>query len=229
MPVISNRPRASRSSHFEITCVITPWIVLHSGQLQLLSSPLWRTDIQTILLSSTLLTNPGLHWTFLEVARRNFSNFLGFIILQVMVCSKEQSSLIPQYKRHRHRSQLSHQSPDLRLRRAARVSKQETIRKGYRMETHRQRVFMGTGGYGNEHFKGKIAEMKVYDVALNKAQIQTSIRQGSWSYRHVRFPKLSPYALWWFPFWNCLYWWTLKEVADNNSWSSFAKQRLVRW
>ena len=126
MPVISNRPRASRSSHFEITCVITPWIVLHSGQLQLLSSPLWRTDIQTILLSSTLLTNPGLHWTFLEVARRNFSNFLGFIILQVMVCSKEQSSLIPQYKRHRHRSQLSHQSPDLRLRRAARVSKQET-------------------------------------------------------------------------------------------------------
>ena len=28
-------------------------------------------------------------------------------------------------------------------------------------------------------FKGKIAEMKVYDVALNGAQIQTSIRQGS--------------------------------------------------
>ena len=72
------------------------------------------------------LPTPGLHWTFLEVARGNFSNFLGFIILQVMVCSKEQSSLIPQYKHHRHHSQLSHQSPDLQLRRAASIGKQKT-------------------------------------------------------------------------------------------------------
>ena len=36
MLVISNRPRASRSSDFEITRVITPWIVLHSVQLLLL-------------------------------------------------------------------------------------------------------------------------------------------------------------------------------------------------
>ena len=34
--IISNRPRASRSSDFEITRVITPWIVLHSVQLLLL-------------------------------------------------------------------------------------------------------------------------------------------------------------------------------------------------
>ena len=34
--VIANRPRASRSSDFEITRAITPWIVLHSVQLQLL-------------------------------------------------------------------------------------------------------------------------------------------------------------------------------------------------
>ena len=85
---------------------------------------------EMILLTSTLLTNPGFHWTFLEVARGNFSSFLGFIILQVMVCSKEQSSLIPQYKRHLHRhphrSQLSHKSLDLRLRRAASVGKLET-------------------------------------------------------------------------------------------------------
>ena len=33
--VISNRPRASRSSDFEITRAITPWIVLHSVQLLL--------------------------------------------------------------------------------------------------------------------------------------------------------------------------------------------------
>ena len=36
MLVISNRLRASRSSHFEITCAITPWIVLHSVELLLL-------------------------------------------------------------------------------------------------------------------------------------------------------------------------------------------------
>ena len=37
MLVISNRPRASRSSDFEITRAITPRIVLHSVQLLLLS------------------------------------------------------------------------------------------------------------------------------------------------------------------------------------------------
>ena len=36
MLVISNRPRASRSSDFEITRAVTPWIVLHSVQLLLL-------------------------------------------------------------------------------------------------------------------------------------------------------------------------------------------------
>ena len=41
------------------------------------------------------------------------------------------------------------------------------------------KVRMGVNGDDNRYFKGKIAEMKVYDVALNEAQIQTSIRQGS--------------------------------------------------
>ena len=36
MLVISNRPLASRSSDFEITRAITPWIVFHSVQLLLL-------------------------------------------------------------------------------------------------------------------------------------------------------------------------------------------------
>ena len=53
------------------------------------------------------------------------------------------------------------------------------IGKGYKIETTSQRVFMGSRFYSDWHFKGKIAEMKVYDVALNEAQIQTSIRQGS--------------------------------------------------
>ena len=40
-------------------------------------------------------------------------------------------------------------------------------------------VRMGAADTERSYFKGKIAEMKVYDVALNEAQIQTSIRQGS--------------------------------------------------
>ena len=35
------------------------------------------------------------------------------------------------------------------------------------------------GANGDRYFKGKIAEMKVYDIALNESQIQTSIRQGN--------------------------------------------------
>ena len=45
--------------------------------------------------------------------------------------------------------------------------------------TNTDKVRMGVRGNDNRYFKGKIAEMKVYDVALNEAQIQTSIRQGS--------------------------------------------------
>jgi len=54
----------------------------------------------------------------------------------------------------------------------------QNIGTGYEIATASQRVRMGVKddiGY----FKGKIAEMKVYDVALNEAQIQTSIRQGN--------------------------------------------------
>ena len=57
-------------------------------------------------------------------------------------------------------------------------STSRNIGKGYKIETTSQRVFIGTRG-GEWHFKGKIAEMKVYDVALNEEQIQTSIRKGS--------------------------------------------------
>ena len=55
------------------------------------------------------------------------------------------------------------------------------IGKGYKIETTNQRVFMGIRSHRNSrwHCKGKIAEMKVYDVALNEEQIQTSIKQGS--------------------------------------------------
>ena len=55
----------------------------------------------------------------------------------------------------------------------------KNINKGYEIETTSQRVLMGTRGHEGWHFKGKIAEMKVYDVALNEEQIQASIREGS--------------------------------------------------
>ena len=53
------------------------------------------------------------------------------------------------------------------------------IGRGYQIATNTQKVRMGSRSVGDENFKGKIAEMKVYDVALNETQINTSIRQGS--------------------------------------------------
>ena len=40
-------------------------------------------------------------------------------------------------------------------------------------------IQMGRPYYRRDHFKGKIAKMKVFNVALHEALIQTSIRQGS--------------------------------------------------
>ena len=56
----------------------------------------------------------------------------------------------------------------------------QVIRKGLEIATAAQRVLMGAKADNNQtDFKGKIAEKKVYDVALNEVQIKTSIRQGS--------------------------------------------------
>ena len=55
----------------------------------------------------------------------------------------------------------------------------QNIGTGYEIATATQKVRMGAKGKWNSYFKGKIAEMKVYNFALNEAQIQISIRQGS--------------------------------------------------
>ena len=52
-------------------------------------------------------------------------------------------------------------------------------RRVYEIATTDTIVRMGSKRFERVHFKGKIAEMKVYDVALNEAQIQASIGQGS--------------------------------------------------
>ena len=54
----------------------------------------------------------------------------------------------------------------------------QKIGTGYQIATASQKVRMGVEE-GNSYFKGKIAEMKVYNFALNEAQVQTSIRQGN--------------------------------------------------
>ena len=53
------------------------------------------------------------------------------------------------------------------------------IGRGDEIATFSQKVRMGTIGSANGNFKGKIAEMKVYNVALNEAQIETAMGQGS--------------------------------------------------
>ena len=50
---------------------------------------------------------------------------------------------------------------------------------GYLITTNARASRMGSTSDGRVHFKGKIAKMKVFDVALNESQIQTSTRPGS--------------------------------------------------
>ena len=49
---------------------------------------------------------------------------------------------------------------------------------GNQISTEGNKVRMGVTGISDPYFKGKIAEMKVYDVALNEVEIQTAIRKG---------------------------------------------------
>ena len=53
----------------------------------------------------------------------------------------------------------------------------KNIGTGYKVATASQTVRMETRG--DLYFKGKIAELKIHDVVLNEAQIQTSIIQGN--------------------------------------------------
>ena len=59
--VISNQPRALRSSDFEITCVITRWIVLHSVQFLLLTLlPHIHSNHPVVVTKSLQLISPGI-------------------------------------------------------------------------------------------------------------------------------------------------------------------------
>ena len=68
----------------------------------------------------------------------------------------------------------------------------QNIGRGYQIATNTQKVRMGSRSCIDANFKGKIAEMKVYDVALNETQIQSSIRQGSCTFPIIVVSLPSP-------------------------------------
>ena len=100
----------------------------------------------------------------------------------------------------------------------------QNIGSGYMYLLHFKTIAMGSTSYGGNHFKGKIAEMKVFDVALNEAQIQTSIRQGSCTFPIivVSLPSpLIPLIIETF----VKYWRASQEVADIRFWIRFRKTK----
>ena len=68
----------------------------------------------------------------------------------------------------------------------------QNIGSGYINPILGRRMRMGSTGYVSDYFKGKIAGMKVFDVALNEEQIQTSIRQGSCTFPVIVVSLHSP-------------------------------------
>ena len=58
------------------------------------------------------------------------------------------------------------------------LNKSENIGKGYEILTNGKEVRMGARDGDGRYFKGKITQMKVYDVALNEAQIKQIVNQG---------------------------------------------------
>ena len=91
----------------------------------------------------------------------------------------------------------------------------QNVSSGYRTLLPNWRYRMGSAIYGRYQFKGKIAEMKVYDVALNEAQIQTSIRQGSCTFPIIFVSLPSPMIP--LIIETHFYWKALQEVADNKT------------
>ena len=72
------------------------------------------------------------------------------------------------------------------------LSFSQIIAADFKIATIETKVRMGTRSDDGKNFKGKIAEMKVYDVALNEAQIQPSMRQGSCTFLEIVVSLPSP-------------------------------------
>ena len=95
----------------------------------------------------------------------------------------------------------------------------KNIGKGYEIETT-PNVLVGAG------IKVKIAEMRVYDVAQNEAQIQTSIRQGSCTFPEIVVSSPSPMIP--LIIEAPIIGQPRKRYQTPVSASRFAKQRLIR-
>ena len=98
----------------------------------------------------------------------------------------------------------------------------QNIGSGFTSLRYHQTIAIGSTRYAGNHFKGKIAEMKFFDVALNEAQIQTSIRQGSYTFPLIVVSLPSPLI----PLiieTLVKYWRASQEVADIRFWIRFRK------
>ena len=59
------------------------------------------------------------------------------------------------------------------------LSKTQNIGTGFDISTNDEQVRMGVKVGDGRHLKGKIAQMKVYDVALDEADIQAAMNEGN--------------------------------------------------
>ncbi len=57
------------------------------------------------------------------------------------------------------------------------LTKWQNIGKGHMISTHDAEAFMGV--IGDKYFKGKVAQMKIYDVALSEVQIKSVMNEGN--------------------------------------------------
>lgn len=56
------------------------------------------------------------------------------------------------------------------------LNKSQNVGVGHSISTHDKKALMGVKG--DRYFKGKVAQMKIYDAALDEAQIKAAINQG---------------------------------------------------
>ena len=57
------------------------------------------------------------------------------------------------------------------------LAKWQNIGKGHKISTHHGEAFMGAIEY--KYLKGKVSQMKIYDVALNEIQIKSVMNEGN--------------------------------------------------
>jgi len=99
---------------------------------------------------------------------------INSIFLSNQLYSEIETEVLPAGKWVHVAASYDHNSGNNSLYINGHLTASKNIGTGYEIATASQTVRMG-----DTDFKGKIAEMKAYDIALNESQIQTSIIQGN--------------------------------------------------